>query len=495
MAFKHVVLAVSAIVSSLVAPAAADTCSAVGNGTAIHIQRSLQLEYLQEQNNYWSTGNGKLKPSCILYPQSAQEVAAIVKILNKNDENFAIKSGGHNANKYFASIDGGPLISTKYLNEVTFDRTSMTVRCGPGNDWQDVQEALQPAGVTVVGGRIGEVGVGGYIVGGGLSFLSTEYGWAANNVVEFEVVLHNGTIVTASKDSHADLYGALKGGGNSFGIVTAYTMMAHPQGQIWGGNLLFPASKSEELLAAVREFTEHYDDEKAAIIMTAEQTVLGAVDIWIMFLFYDGPTPPDGVFNMFTDLKPITNNCKTRTYADLLTTNNFGVIKGSVYTITTETIPLPSAQDAPEILGAYHENWRNTTQSIITVPGLIGSIAYQPIPKRLARKARELGGDLLDLDDDVDRIILEFNYSYTFGASDEKVDEAIQKLYKGTAAITSKYQATGQLPDAYLPLFANDGYFRQDYFGRLRTVDFARSVQERYDPNGFFAERTGGFKM
>lgn len=198
---------------------------------------------------------------------------------------------------------------------------------------------------------------------------------------------------------------------------------------------------------------------------------------------------------MFTDLKPITNTCKSRQYSDLLKTNNFGVIKGSVYTITTETIPLPSAEDAPKILGAIHQNWRNTTKSILTVPGLIGSIAYQPIPKRMARKARELGGDLLDLDDDVDRIILEFNYSYTFGASDEKVDEAIQKLYKGTAAITSKYQGAGQLPDAYLPLFANDGYFRQDYFGRLRTVDFARGVQERYDPNGFFAERTGGFKM
>lgn len=229
MAFKHFVLALSTVVSTFVATAIADTCATVGNRSAIRIQRSLQLEYLQEQNNYWSTGNGKLKPSCILYPQSTEEVAAIVRILNENEENFAIKSGGHNANKYFASIDGGPLISTKYLNEVTFDPASMTVRVGPGNDWQDVQEALQPAGVTVVGGRIGEVGVGGYIVGGGLSFLSTEYGWAANNVVEFEVVLHNGTVVTASKDSHADLYKALKGGGNSFGIVTAYTMMAHVQ--------------------------------------------------------------------------------------------------------------------------------------------------------------------------------------------------------------------------------------------------------------------------
>ena len=108
----------------------------------------------------------------------------------------------------------------------------MTVRVGPGNDWQDVHKALEDTGVTVVGGRIGEVGVGGYVVGGGLSFLSTQYGWAANNIVAFEVVLANATIVTASNTSHADLYEALKGGGNNYGIVTSYIMVAHPMGQV-----------------------------------------------------------------------------------------------------------------------------------------------------------------------------------------------------------------------------------------------------------------------
>jgi hypothetical protein len=232
MAFKHVALSASLLVSSLVQSVVGGTCETVGNFSNVDIRDSLSIEYVWEQNNYWSTGCGAMKPSCILYPSSAQEVAAIVRVLNANDEPFVIKSGGHNPNKGFSSIAGGPLISTKYLNEVNFDPSSMTVRVGPGNDWQDVQKQLQAAGVTAVGGRIGEVGVGGYMVGGGLSFLSTEYGWAANNVVEFEVVLANATIVTASQNSHPDLYKALKGGGNSYGIVTSYTMIAHPQGPV-----------------------------------------------------------------------------------------------------------------------------------------------------------------------------------------------------------------------------------------------------------------------
>ena len=77
-----------------------------------------------------------------------------------------MKSGGHNPNNNFASVQDGPLISTAALNEVIFDSATQTVRVGPGNKWEDVIGALEGTGMTVVGGRIGEVGVGGYVVGG-----------------------------------------------------------------------------------------------------------------------------------------------------------------------------------------------------------------------------------------------------------------------------------------------------------------------------------------
>lgn len=115
----------------LLRPARADTCSSA-RALNVDIKRELSLEYSQEQQNYWSTGCSALKPSCILYPKTAAEVASIVQILNENNETFAVKSGGHNPNEGFASIKGGPLISTKELNEVTFDAASMTVRVGPG---------------------------------------------------------------------------------------------------------------------------------------------------------------------------------------------------------------------------------------------------------------------------------------------------------------------------------------------------------------------------
>jgi FAD/FMN-containing dehydrogenase len=105
-----------------------------------------------------------------LIPKTTQEVAEIVKTLLITGDGFAVKSGGHNPNRFFSSIDGGPLISLKELNEVTYDPTTSTAKIGPGNRWTTVVETLQPYGVTVVGGRIGHVGVGGYILGGKWSF-------------------------------------------------------------------------------------------------------------------------------------------------------------------------------------------------------------------------------------------------------------------------------------------------------------------------------------
>ena len=104
------------------------------------------------------------------------------------------------------------------------------------------------------------------VLGGGLSFLSTQYGWVSNNIVEYEIVLANASIITASESHNADLWKALKGGINNYGVVTAYTMKAHPQGQIWGGNIVYTADQTPQILAAVRDFTEYYPDDKAGIV-------------------------------------------------------------------------------------------------------------------------------------------------------------------------------------------------------------------------------------
>jgi hypothetical protein len=104
--------------------------------------------------------------------------------------------------------------------------------------------------------------------------------------------------------------------------------------------------------------------------------------------------------------------------------------------------------------------------------------------------------DLLDFPTDQDYIIIELDFSYAFGADDAKIDAANQNLYNGFDNIISDNIDKGLLPDVYRPLFMNDAYFRQDYWGRIRTREQALQTRIKYDPDGFFQKRTsGGFRL
>lgn len=409
--------------------ALADTCSTLKSISNIDVTDPLDLSYLDEQNKYWSTSCSALKPTCIIFPKDADEVSAIIKVLNNNTENFAIKSGGHNPNNGWSSVQGGPLISTQKLTQVILDEETGIARVGPGQRLDSISAQLQGTGWTFVGGRIGNTGVGGLVLGGGLSYMSAQYGWAASSVLEYEIVLANGTIATASATQNPDLFKALKGGGNNFGIVTTYTLQTYRQGNIFGGNLVFlhtPETDSA-LLKAVRDFTEYNTDDKAAVIVTAERGNIDLIDTWILFLFYDGEVVPEGIFKNFTDVGPLLDTTKVQTYADLMAGSNWVIVQGSVVQIGTETIPMPSAEDSVTVMEGIHAHWRNISDTVLLELGIIASIAYQPFPKRIAEAAKERSVDLIDADDAADRLILELNYSFVPQGDYEKMDVTLQQ--------------------------------------------------------------------
>lgn len=476
----------------------ADTCDLVESLTTVSVSRPLHLSYISEQNEYWSESCTLLLPSCIIFPESAEEVAAVINILKDTDEDWAVKSGGHNPNKYWASVEGGPLISTARLDQVILDPVTGIIRAGPGQRLDSIAAALDGTGWTFVGGRIGNTGIGGLILGGGLSYMSAQYGWSASLVLEYEVVIADGSIITVSETEHPDLFVALKGGINNFGIVTTYVLQGKPQADVYGGNLIFlrTPQKDKLLLKAVRDFTEYNTDDKAAVIVTAERANVNIVDSWILFLFYDGPTPPVDIFKNFTDVGPITNTLTTQSYANLMANSNWVIVPASTVHIATETIPLPDEDNWEEVFDSLHTHWRTTTATTLLVPGIVASIAYQPFPKAIAEKAQAAGDDLIDAEPDVDKLIIEINYSFLPGPFDAMAD-TMEATYTGYRNRVLDFQADGKLPDnVYLPLFANYAFFRQDYFGRLKPANraLAASVSATYDPDGLFRDRTGGWK-
>ena len=159
-----------------------------------------------------------LRPKCILSPSSAHEVGQVLKIVRFLGCPFAIRSGGHNPNRGWASVDDqGVLIDLARLSSIEISSDRRTARIGPGLRWLEVYKAFDGTGVTVLGGRTPDVGVGGLILGGGISNFTSEFGLVCDKVVEFEVVLADSTVLTASSESNQDLFWALKGGGANFG--------------------------------------------------------------------------------------------------------------------------------------------------------------------------------------------------------------------------------------------------------------------------------------
>ena len=199
-------LLISSILLAFARSALADTCSSVEALRYINVTRSLDLAFIEEQSQYWSTSCSALLPSCIIFPKSTEEVSTIVKILAGTTERFAVKSGGHNPNNGFSSVQGGPLIVTEHLDQANVNQATGFIDVGPGNRLDAIAAKLQGSGWTFVGGRIGNTGVGGLVLGGGLSYMSAQYGWAASQVLEYEIIFANGTIGHINRENYPDLF-------------------------------------------------------------------------------------------------------------------------------------------------------------------------------------------------------------------------------------------------------------------------------------------------
>lgn len=173
-----VILMATAVSANLLADkATADACAAIANVIPGMLHLPGSKPYKTENGNYWSQAMKDTKPACIAMPVTAEGVSSVVNILNKQPTvRFAVKSGGHSPNADFASVQNGVLLSLANMKGALYNAELNLAYVSPGGKWKDVIGDLAPYQRTVVGGRLEIVGVGGYLTGGGLSFLSAQYG-------------------------------------------------------------------------------------------------------------------------------------------------------------------------------------------------------------------------------------------------------------------------------------------------------------------------------
>jgi hypothetical protein len=157
------------------------------------------------------------------------------------------------------------LIKTHRMRGVQLDAVARVARVEPGALWMDVTYPAAEHGLAPLAGSSPDVGVTGYVLGGGISWLARKHGLAANSVIAIELVNAEGQVIRASSVENADLFWALRGGGGSFGIVTAIELVLYPVHELYAGWLIFPMERAEEVLNAWRDWVEHVPDEVTSI--------------------------------------------------------------------------------------------------------------------------------------------------------------------------------------------------------------------------------------
>ncbi|KAF7889286.1 uncharacterized protein EAF01_010779 [Botrytis porri] len=184
---------------------------------------------------FWSGQARDDKPTCVVQPTTREHVAAVVRALTRWQCQFSVKGGGHTPFAGAASINGGVTIDLAKLNTISVDKNVGIANIGAGLKWGQIYEYLENKGMMVSGGRASLVGIGGLVVGGGYSWFAPQKGFVADTVINFELVIGNGSIINVNATSNSDLFVALKGGGNNFGIVTRYDLESFPFEKLWGG--------------------------------------------------------------------------------------------------------------------------------------------------------------------------------------------------------------------------------------------------------------------
>ena len=281
-------------------------------GATTRANLGLLIDFLRL--GFWSLTT-VLQPYCVFSLENAQEVAHALSIFRSTNTQFAVRSNGHMTVKGAASTNQGVLLALTRFRQMEICSDHSIASIGPGLTWFEVYNWIQQYDRAVLGGRYAPVGVSGHLLGGGISFYSGQYGWAANNIRNYEVVTADSQIINVNATSHKDLFWALKGGSSNFGIVTRFDLITRPGSKVYAGTVEYSPSGVSQLIEALGSFVSlggGIDDPSTAILPNVVISPGTGVMTANAFIFNNGNQTSS--LQSFTDIKTVSNSAKIRNY-------------------------------------------------------------------------------------------------------------------------------------------------------------------------------------
>jgi FAD/FMN-containing dehydrogenase len=203
------------------------------------------------------------RPAAIARCADVADVIATVRCAREEGLDLSIRGGGHSV-PGFGTNDGGVVCDLSAIRGIRVDPQRRTVRAEGGCTWGDLDHATHAFGLATTGGIISTTGIAGLTLGGGIGYLTRRLGLSCDNLISADVVLADGTFVTASEEDDADLLWALRGGSGNFGVVTSLEFRLDPVSTIYGGPILYPVDRAGDLMRFYREFIADAPEEMGA---------------------------------------------------------------------------------------------------------------------------------------------------------------------------------------------------------------------------------------
>jgi FAD/FMN-containing dehydrogenase len=236
---------------------------AIARETLEILQREIQGTIVFPEDRQYSEAtliwNGMMskRPAVVVRPLTAQDVVRVVDFVRDNSLEMSMKGGGHNIAGLGLS-DGGLTLDMCHMNAVDVDMAERRATVGPGCKLGDVDRTTQKYGLATTLGFVSETGVAGLTLGGGFGYLTRQFGWTTDDLLEIEMVTADGRVCRASRSDNEDLFWAIRGGGGNFGVVTEFVFALHEIGpDVTAGLIAWSADEAEGALQLFKDVTEH----------------------------------------------------------------------------------------------------------------------------------------------------------------------------------------------------------------------------------------------
>ncbi|KAI0895158.1 putative oxidoreductase [Annulohypoxylon nitens] len=454
--------------------------------------------YNTSLQSYFSPQAAAVKPTCFVTPQTVEDVSNIVKSLTSPDNggpcDFAVRGGGHT---WFANANSAPegiTIDLRGLNRVSLNGDGTILSVGAGATWDAVYGKLDPLGLSVAGGRVAGVGVGGLTLGGGISYFGPREGLTCNQVISFRVVLADGSVVEAERGYNEDLWWGLRGGSNNFGIVTSIEFATFEQGLLWSTLTLNPLTEVDNQARIYAELmdTENYDENASFLTGWAFASKQG-LSVTLNQLVYTRPVENEtpAFYKPILDLPAISNASATTVVANMSTIAQNSVAlqrpqAARYMTATTTFVPTEA------MIRATYDAFNASLSLLQDVTGIMWAVNLEPLPPHIYTRGGADTNALGLTGRKGSLVVCLVSPSWSDAAHDEQVYSAARSLMTDIEGRAKK-------------LGVYDPYIYLDYAAPWQDVikgygeDSVKRLQElrkKVDPNLVFTRNVkGGFKI